>query len=106
MTRHAVQLPPLVCKSCKGTGIWDVGTEDEGPCGADHCHGGVLVCVTCNNQDGDDEPAVGTVFNWNSYVERDEVFPLCRRHLQLAHAAHAAQDRGDYERDMRKDGGW
>ena len=96
----AVQFPPLVCKSCKGTGRWDVGTEDEGLCRADHCHEGVLVCVTCNDQNGGDEPAVGTVFRWDP----DEVIPLCRTHLKQAHAAQAAEGRGDYERDMRKHG--
>lgn len=100
----SIELPPLVCKSCNGSGRWDVGAEDEGPCGADHCHEGVLICVTCSNDSNSDEPAVGTVFNWNSYAGRDEVFPLCRMHLQRAHARQAAEDRGDWERDMRKHG--
>jgi hypothetical protein len=90
-------MEPLTCKLCNGSGRIDVGTEDEGPCMADHCHGGVLVCVTCMNQSNDPEPAVGMVFNWNSYVERDEVFPLCRMHLQREHARQAAEDRGDWE---------
>lgn len=98
------QFQPLVCKSCNGTGRWDVGTDDEGPCGADHCHGGMLVCVTCNDRDGGDEPAVGTVFSWGDHGN-DEVIPLCRMHLKQAHTRQAVEDRGDYMRDLAKDRG-
>lgn len=81
----ANSFPPLVCESCKGVGRIDVGTEDEGPCGEAYCHEGELICTSCNDHSGSDEPAVGLFFRWNDYVERDDVFPLCRRHLQQAH---------------------
>jgi hypothetical protein len=99
------QFPSLVCKSCKGTGIWDAGTVDEGKCRADHCHEGFLLCSTCSNGTNDEEPAVGTVRVYNDYIKRDEVFPLCRRHLGQAQRAEDEECRGDYERDMAKDGG-
>jgi hypothetical protein len=99
----AIQLPPLACKSCKGTGRWDVGTEEEGPCRTDYCVGGVVLCSTCNNLNGGDEPAVGEFFRWNDYSRRDDVIPLCRMHLQRAHAAQDEECRGDYERDLQKD---
>lgn len=96
----ATQFPPLVCRSCNGTGRWDVGTEDEGSCRADYCQDGVLGCANCAYQ----EPAVGTARIWSTYGDCVEDIPLCRMHLRRANAAHAAEDRGDYERDMRKHG--
>jgi hypothetical protein len=65
---------------------------------AEHCHEGVLVCATCSDQGGVDEPAVGTFRN-----DWDDVIPLCRRHLQQAHDWQAEEGRGDYMRDMAKD---
>lgn len=73
----AIQLPPLVCKSCNGTGIWDAGTEDEGKCRADYCVEGTLMCSTCFDNSGADEPAVGEYFRWNDFTKRDDVIPLC-----------------------------
>jgi len=98
-------LPPLTCKSCNGTGIWDAGTEDESKCGRDYCHEGVLVCATCFDHSGGDEPAAGEWTGWNSYLGRDYVVPLCGLHLKRANHADDEECRGDFLRDMQKDGG-
>lgn len=100
----AIQFPPLVCKSCKGTGRWDVGTEDEGPCRADYCEEGTIMCASCSDNSGASEPAVGEFFIWLDRAREDHAIPLCRMHLERAHAAEAEEGRGDYERDMRKHG--